>query len=209
MNSTFERQARRTLARGLLCCGIVAILCATQARAGAVSYDFYLAGIRLGSLEIGSERTNRRYSAVGRFETAGLLGFLDFFFDGQATGTITPDGTVVPSHFVAASKSPRAFRQTRIDWQDGMPIRVSVDPPRSTSPEPAEQTATLDPVSAGFRLLSDAPADRILQHLGGRLRRVSSHTPNARARRRGRISPLLCGQICAARRRGGELGRPA
>jgi hypothetical protein len=161
MTSASEGQARRMLARCLLCFGIVAILSATEARAGAASYNFYLAGIRLGSLEIGSERVDNRYSAIGRFETAGLLGLLDFFFDGQATGTIAPDGTVVPSRFVAASNSPRAFRHTRIDWRDGTPTLVSVEPPRSTSPDPAEQTGTLDPVSAGFRLLSDAPEELI------------------------------------------------
>jgi hypothetical protein len=38
---------------------------------------------------------------------------------------------------------------------------VSVEPPRSSAPDPAAQTGTLDPVSASVRLFRDAPADEI------------------------------------------------
>ncbi len=40
-------------------------------------------------------------------------------------------------------------------------MAVSVVPPRSSAPDPETQRGTLDPVSAGFRLLRDAPADEI------------------------------------------------
>jgi hypothetical protein len=62
---------------------------------------------------------------------------------------------------VADSKSPRADRHTEIDWQEGTPTRVLVEPPRSTAPDPARQGGTLDPVSASYVVLRDAPPSDI------------------------------------------------
>ena len=42
------------------------------------------------------------------------------------------DGKVVPLRYTATSKSPRALRHSRIEWKDGTPVKVSVEPPRST-----------------------------------------------------------------------------
>ena len=50
---------------------------------------------------------------------------------------------------------PRADRDTDIDWEDGTPVSVSVEPPRESAPDPAAQAGTLDPVSAGFAVLRD------------------------------------------------------
>ena len=140
---------------------VVLALGAARGRADEASFDFYLAGFRLGAMRLGVERAGARYTATGHLNTSGIIGFLDFFFDGRATGTVAPDGTLVPSRFLSTSNSPRALRHTLIEWRNGTPVVVSVEPPRSTSPDPAAQTGTLDPVSAGVRLLGDAPADRI------------------------------------------------
>ena len=85
----------------------------------------------------------------------------DFFFDGQASGRLASGGEVVPQLFTATSKSPRALRKSRIEWKDGTPVKVSVEPPRNSAPDPAEQGGTLDPVSASLRLLRDAPVSEI------------------------------------------------
>ena len=68
---------------------------------------------------------------------------------------------MVPASYTATSKSPRALRHTRIGWENGVPVDVSVVPPREIAPEPAEQGGTLDPVSAGFRLFRTAPAGEV------------------------------------------------
>jgi hypothetical protein len=145
----------RPLALGL------ALAAGSPAAAGETSFDFYVAGIRVGALTLATEQSGGRYSAAGRIDTAGVAGLLNFFFDGQAAGSLGRDGTVVPVRYAANSKSLRAARRTEIDWQNGVPVRVSVEPPRSTAPDPAAQGGTLDPVSASFRLLRDAPADAI------------------------------------------------
>jgi Protein of unknown function (DUF3108) len=139
----------------------LALIAGSAARAGESSFDFYIAGIRVGALTLGTAESGGGYSAAGRIDTAGIAGLFGFFFDGEAAGNLGRDGTVVPVRYTATSKSPRALRHTVIDWQNGTPVRVSVEPPRSSAPDPAQQSGTLDPVSASFLLLRDAPVDTI------------------------------------------------
>jgi hypothetical protein len=132
------------------------------AGAGGAVFDFYVTGIRLGTMTMELEETDGDYEAASRIETAGLAGALaDFYFDGQATGSIDGAGRVVPSRFVANSKSPRAARHTEIEFEDGTPISVSVEPPRSSAPDPATQGGTLDPVSAGYAVLRDRQPEQL------------------------------------------------
>ena len=135
---------------------------ALPARAEQAAFDFSISGIRIGSLTMEGSEAGGRYDARSRIDTAGVVGFFaDFFFDGRASGSIAGGGTVVPSRYDATSRSPRADRTTRIDWKNGTPVAVSVEPPRSSAPDPAEQGGTLDPVSAGFRLLRQMPASEV------------------------------------------------
>jgi hypothetical protein len=109
-----------------------------------------------------AEQSDSDYSASSRISAAGIASvFADYFFDGKATGSVRRDGQPVPAKFEAESRSPRSDRRTKIDFEDGTPVRVSVEPPRKSAPDPASQGGTLDPVSAGFALLRDAPPDRL------------------------------------------------
>jgi hypothetical protein len=137
-----------------------ALLAPALAAAEQASFSFSVAGIKVGSLTMASEQAGGAYSATSRIDTAGLAGMFDFFFDGQATGRVNGE-TVVPASYVATSKSPRALRHTKIGWERGVPVSVSVEPPRESAPEPAKQGGTLDPVSAGFRLFRSAPAEEV------------------------------------------------
>jgi hypothetical protein len=139
-----------------------ALAAALPAASQQATFDFRIAGIRVGALTMAFEEDGGGYRAASRIDTVGIVGiFADFFFDGSASGTLTGAGAVVPRRFDATSKSPRALRHSRIDWEKGTPVRVSVEPPRSSAPDPAQQTGTLDPVSAGFRLFRTAPADAV------------------------------------------------
>jgi hypothetical protein len=156
--------ARALLAAAAL--GLVAAavlpLHASRAATSRSSYSFSIAGIRVGAASFAFEQSGSSYSAATRIDTAGVVGMLtDFFFDGQASGRLGANGKVVPQLFTATSKSPRALRKSRIEWKDGTPVTVSVEPPRDSAPDPSEQGGTLDPVSASLRLLRDAPANEI------------------------------------------------
>jgi hypothetical protein len=125
-------------------------------------FDFRVTGIKAGELVMGAEASGDSYSAAARIDTAGLVGaFTDFFFDGTSAGTFSGNGSVIPSRYSSTSKSPRALRETRIDFRGGTPVAVSVEPPRGSAPDPANQAGTLDPVSAGFAILRDAPVGPI------------------------------------------------
>jgi len=126
------------------------------------TFDFYISGIRAGEMTLDIETGDGGYKAASRIEAAGLVGMLvSFYYDGKATGRLNGDGKVVPQRFIANSKSPRAERHTEIDWENGTPTRVSVEPPRKTAPDPAQQGGTLDPISAGVAILRDAAPDEI------------------------------------------------
>jgi hypothetical protein len=146
----------RTAAFGLLA------LVALPAAAEPASFDFSIAGFKVGQVVMDSRNEGDRYAAAARVDTAGVVSVLaDFYFDGQAQGTVRRDGRVVPDLFTAKSRSPRAERVTRVEWRGGTPVSVSVVPPRDDAPEPSTQGGTLDPVSASFRLLRDAPAAEV------------------------------------------------
>ena len=139
-----------------------ALVTALPARAEEATFDGTVSGIRVGTLVMQADENGGRYQARSRIDTAGLVGaFLSYFFDGRATGSVDAGGKVVPSRFDAKSKSPRALRSSTIEWKGGTPVKVSVEPPRSSAPDPARQGGTLDPVSAGFRLLRTMPVAEV------------------------------------------------
>lgn len=126
------------------------------------TFAFTIAGIRAGTLTMSFDEQGTDYTAKARIDTAGVVGmFADFFFDGTSTGTLGGGGKVIPATYAATSKSPRALRHSKITWKGGVPVSVSVNPPRSSAPDPATQGGTLDPVSAGFRLFRTGPADSL------------------------------------------------
>ncbi len=131
---------------------------ATAAAAAPAHYSLTLAGFPLGVLVVDQAIAGGDYDATARFETTGLAGLLDYSFDGEARGLIA-GRSLTPLHFTAKSKSPRALRHTRIDWEDGVPALVAVDPPRDEGVDPATTAGALDPVSALTQLFRNTTAD--------------------------------------------------
>ncbi len=148
-------------------------------------FDFRISGIRAGEIAMSGEDGGGSYRARAEVRTAGLVSILaDFFYDGNSAGRVASNGRVIPERFLANSKSPRDTRETRIDWKQGTPVSVSVEPPRSSAPEPSSQAGTLDPVSASFALLRDMPAGEICRKSvdvfdGSRRSRITLGTPQA------------------------------
>ncbi len=142
----------------------LALFAGAEARAASedATFNFYVSGISVGKMSLDTTQTPTTYTAKSRIEAAGVIGMLlTFFYDGQSSGQIKADGTIVPSKFQARSKTPRTDRTSSIDWKNGAPVNVSVIPPRKTSPDPAKQAGTLDPISAGFAILRDRPRDEL------------------------------------------------
>jgi hypothetical protein len=137
-------------------------LAGAQAWGQTANYDFYLAGIKVGTMAFTTRESARDYSAGAEINASGLVAaVLTFTFDGSARGGIAKSGAPVPSVFEAVSDSPKGKRTTRIDWKNGVPVAVTIEPPRDNQPAPGDQAGTLDPISAGFALLRDGPAERM------------------------------------------------
>lgn len=164
------------------------VLAATLALGGGTAhaasetamFDFYVAGIKAGEMSLAMSEDDRgAYTARSNIDAAGLVGaFLTFFYHGQSAGKVDSAGKVVPQRFDATSKTLGAERRTKIDWKNGAPANVSVVPPRKNMPDPAEQAGTLDPISAGFVILRDAPPEQlcdrtIMVYDGSRLSRLT------------------------------------
>jgi hypothetical protein len=144
--------------RAALCAALLACPGAGRAASDEATFDFYVSGIPVGKMSLATTRTPTAYTSKSRIEAAGVVGMLlTFFYDGRSSGQIAADGTVVPVRFEAHSKTPRTDRRSAIDWQNGTPVSVKVNPPRKKAPDPAKQAGTLDPVSAGFAILRDRP----------------------------------------------------
>lgn len=150
--------------RTAACAALLALpLGLTGARAWSqtATYDFYVTGIKVGTMAFSTQEGARDYSAAARINASGIVAaVLDFTFDGASRGVLA-EGAPVPTLFEAVSNSPKGERTTRIDWKNGVPTKVTIAPPRENEPAPGEQAGTLDPVSAGFALLRDGPAERM------------------------------------------------
>ena len=117
----------------------------------------------------------------------------DFFFDGTATGSVDArrhgGAGELRRHLEVAAGAARD--QDRAG-SGGVPVSVSVEPPRESAPDPAKQGGTLDPVSAGFRLFRDGAGRRGLRHHGRRLRRLAAVAAEGRRSRRREGEALVC-----------------
>lgn len=141
-----------------LAAALAVLLTAGAAHAQQASFDFRVMGFPVGTVGMAWSTSGTSYNATADVDATGVVGFFtSFFFHGKATGTVKADGTVIPGHFEAQSKSSRDVRQTTIAWKNGKPTSVTIVPPRDNSADPADQGGTLDPVSAAFRLLRDVP----------------------------------------------------
>ena len=133
---------------------------AARAESELATFDFYVSGLHVGNMSLATTKTATAYTSKSRIEAAGLIGvLLTFSYDGQSSGQIAPDGSIVPVRFEARSIAPGKDRTSQIDWKNGAPVNVSVVPPRKKAPDPSKQAGTLDPISAGFAILRDRPSD--------------------------------------------------
>ncbi len=140
---------------------LLAAALAAPARAETSTFDFYIAGIKAGEVTLDLSEAKGTYQAKSRIEAAGIIGALvTLSYNGSSSGRLTQRGPV-PEAFQAHSITPRTDRRTRIDWKDGVPVSVSVEPARKKAPDPAKQGGTLDPVSAAFAVLRDLPRDQL------------------------------------------------
>lgn len=183
--------ARRARAGGavLAAAALVAALAlplpaAAQDRERA-TFDLTLRGLRAGLLAFDAVQTGDRYAVAGRLESAGLVAAIRRFrYDAQAEGRVTARG-LSPARYSEVADTGRRQSEALITWQTGVPTVHDRDPERAARPwaiDPAEQRGTLDPLSALYATLRDAPRDgacamRLEMFDGDRRTRLTLSTP--------------------------------
>ncbi len=162
----------------------LAVSAAAPALPAPAQYALTLAGLRVGAFTLDGEESGGSYKAAIEFRTSGLAGLLDYALAGSATGTVEKGGARAPVLFTGRSESPRARRRTRIEWTDGTPSFVAVDPPRAESVDAPETAGSVDPASALLEIGSPLRTDTACgTHLdifdGSRLVRLDLGAPLA------------------------------
>jgi hypothetical protein len=149
----------------------------TMHRPVSTTYDLYLGGIRAGELTIDARFTGDRYAATSAMRTAGVVGALyKASFEAETEGSLIAGG-LRPERFRATAQMYSDRQQVEMTYRGATPDAVRADPSFNPKPwqiEPADQTGTLDPVSAAIAALAPAPSaeicDRSVEIYDGRRR---------------------------------------
>ncbi|MEM1299464.1 MAG: DUF3108 domain-containing protein [Pseudomonadota bacterium] len=150
------------LVGGLLVAGV-------SASSGAASedgnvntiYDFYLGGIKAGELTIDADFDGAIYRAESVLRTAGVVGMVyKASFEAEAEGRLTSGG-LEPARFAADSRMRSKAQSVEMIYSNRAPGEVRAEPafsPRPWQIDPAEQTGTLDPITAALTALAPTQA---------------------------------------------------
>ncbi|WP_253949423.1 DUF3108 domain-containing protein [Mangrovicoccus sp. HB161399] len=135
---------------------------AGAAAAETGTFDLRLGPVRAGTLQYSAEERGGRYAAAGAMRSGGLAGlFLDSSVDAKSRGRV--DGNRYrPESFSSATTEDGETEALSFRYSGGTPA-VSRDPERRKAPKhaapAAEQSGTVDPMTAAFAILRDRPAD--------------------------------------------------
>jgi hypothetical protein len=125
-----------------------------------VVFDLSLRGIEAAVLSFTGTVEGNRYSVAGRLQSAGLVGMLKAIrYEGASQGTVR--GTrFTPQRYVEKADTGRRKSVAEMRYSRGVPQIKSYDPPREAGEaglDPATQGGTVDPLTAMFAVLRDAP----------------------------------------------------
>ncbi len=128
------------------------------------TFDVYIGGFRAGTLGFSGVEDGRQYSAAARLESSGLLGMIrEIGYDARATGRMS-DAGFVPTRYQETANTGERVSRAVMDYVNGVPQVKSYDPPqerRATDLDPGTQGGTLDPMTALYTVLREAPANEV------------------------------------------------
>lgn len=145
----------------MLACGGLALLVlgALPARAATVTvgYRITLAGLTLGTADLGGTFEGDRYTLSMSAQLTGIAGLLSGSGRGAASATGAVVGSrLVPTGFSATGRSSSAERTVRVAISSGNANRIEIDPPFQETPDmpprvplrDADKLGIVDPLSA-------------------------------------------------------------
>ncbi len=126
------------------------------------TFDLRLGGLKAGVLSLSGVEDGRQYSAAVRAVSTGLARMVsEVGYEARATGRMT-DGRFVPSRYQENAKTGERVSRAVMEYLRGVPQVKSYDPPQEARPtdvDPATQGGTVDPMTAIWAVLRDAPRD--------------------------------------------------
>ena len=127
-------------------------------------YDLYLGGILAGELTMDADVAGERYRAQSIMRTAGVVGFFyKASYEAETEGALTAQG-MFPDRFSAASRMKSKEQYVEMIYGGGAPQQVNAEPafiPKPWEIDPAQQTGTMDPLTAALFALAPRPVETI------------------------------------------------
>ncbi|MSU89743.1 DUF3108 domain-containing protein [Rhodobacteraceae bacterium 2CG4] len=147
-------------------CAALGLLALSAAAAPAQDmrqvYDVSIAGIPAGTATLAVNTEGERYTAEAQIRAGGLIGALfDFRFRGQASGRKVGNFALQPVSYSARRVTGRKEQSYGVSYSGGVPVAAELVPPTEYPQyaiEPRSMAGSLDPVSAAWTFLRDAPA---------------------------------------------------
>lgn len=123
-----------------------------------IVFDVVLKGIKAGELAIDGKIADGAYAANGVVRTTGLAGMIKKIrYDATASGRFAKGRFTPRAVEVASQRGDDRSKNTMI-YKNGTPASVSHEPPRVPRPtdvDPAQQSGTIDPLTALYAVLRD------------------------------------------------------
>ncbi len=140
---------------------LAGLLAAGAAGAETGTFDLRLGPVRAGTLQYSAEEKGGRYAAAGAVRSGGLAGlFLDSSVDARSRGRVEGN-RYRPESFSSATTEDGDTENLSFRYSGGAP-EVSRSPDRKKPPKhaapAAQQSGTVDPMTAAFAILRDRPA---------------------------------------------------
>ncbi|MCH2165629.1 MAG: DUF3108 domain-containing protein [Marinovum sp.] len=118
-------------------------------------FDAYLLGIKAGRLTLSAKETNTQYAISGRVRVAGIMdAFSDFSIDAEVIGE-TRSTTRMPQRYKERLINGAEDVTKSLDYSGNVPRFKTTEDPKRHWLIAAEQSGTLDPLTAIWELLRD------------------------------------------------------
>lgn len=123
-------------------------------------FDLTLRGISAGSLTVEGKIEGAGYTASGTLKSGGILGALKKVrYDAAVSGGLAK-GVFAPARYTEQADTGKRQSEVVMTYKAGTPVVDSYNPPRKQRDydiDPAQQTGTVDPLTALFAVLRDIP----------------------------------------------------
>jgi hypothetical protein len=130
----------------------------------AVTYDFYIGGLKAGEMTVAAVFGREDYQATAEFRTTGIIGFFaDTELQARTLGRVESHG-LTPVRFTSIERKKGNEQFVEISFSKGGPPSLQAAPEFRSKPwsiKAGDQRGTTDPLSAILTALAPASANTV------------------------------------------------